>query len=240
MITLTPTDLQLVVRRIPRDVRELMQREPLFLAGGFIREAISGGKVQDLDMFGISKEDLGIIAHRLWSVRVATEAAARRHETKYAYSVFSPPRAPVQFIHAWCYSDPKKLIEELDFTVCQAVVWYNRVSAAWESMASEGFYPDLAARRLVYTFPQRVEAAGGSLMRVRKFLARGYNIQAHSLAGVVARLVGGVQDHRLGGFLVGGLTIEQARHAVLKSLLHEVDPLLVIDAVEPRDEEEEE
>lgn len=236
---LTTTDLQLVVRRIPRDVRDLMMREPLFLAGGFIRECISGGKVQDIDMFGISKEDLGIIAHHLYLSRMQAGETPKRHETKCAYSVFSPPRVPVQFIHAWCYDDPNKLIDELDFTVCQAAVWYSRESKGWRSIISDGFYPDLAARRLVYTFPKRVEAAGGSLMRVRKFLARGWNIQAHSLAGVVARLVGGIDETRLGGLMSEGRTIEQARHAALKGLLHEVDPLLVIDAVEPRDEEEE-
>ena len=34
------------------------------------------------------------------------------------------------------------------------------------------FYPDLAARRLVYTAPVRDEEAGGSLLRVRKFIER--------------------------------------------------------------------
>lgn len=239
MISLSATDLQLVVRRIPIDVRKLMQRERLFLAGGFIRESIAGNKVHDLDIFGVSQQALKVSAQELYTKRLGVEASTRWHETKYAFSVFCQPRSPVQFIHAWCYDDVEKLIEELDFTVCQAAVWYNRTGGEWESMASEGFYPDLAARRLVYTFPNRIEAAGGSLMRVRKFMARGYNIQAHSLAGVVARLVCGIDEGRLGGLLGCGYSIEQARHIVLKSLLHEVDPLLVVDAVEPRDEGEE-
>ena len=38
------------------------------------------------------------------------------------------------------------------------------------------FYPDLAARRLVYTSPLRNEDAGGSILRVLKFYQRGYRI----------------------------------------------------------------
>ena len=85
----------------------------------------------------------------------------------------------MQFIHRWKYDEPTKLLEELDFTVCQAAVWWANDS--WQSLCSTSFYPDLAARRLVYTFPQREEESGGSMMRVRKFLGRPVN--ALSLVG---------------------------------------------------------
>lgn len=234
MRPLTTTDLNLVTRRLPKDLRELMKGQVLFVAGGFIRECISGGAVQDIDVFGVSQDQLQAAAESLAFNR---GAAARLHATQYAYSVFCPPRAPVQFIHKWCYCNPDQLLEELDFTVCQACIWW--ANGEWQSLCADDFYSDLAARRLVYTFPKRIEAAGGSLMRVRKFLARGWNIQVHSLAGVVARLIGGIKEERLGGLLGEGKTLEQARHTVLKALLHEVDPLLVVDAVEPRDEVEE-
>lgn len=239
---LTPGDLAMVVRRLPADLRKLMRQRVLFVAGGFIREVISGGTVHDIDMFGESKDALESAMEELKVMRSPNRVEATSFETKFAYTLLCPPRAPVQFIHKWTYTDPKRLIAELDFTVCQAVVWHEgdaeEGKGNWASGCSQMFYPDLAARRLRYTFPVRAEAAGGSLMRVRKFLSRGYNIQADSLAGVVARLVGGIKAEKLGGLMHEGRTEEQATHLVLKALLHEVDPLLVIDAVEPREEED--
>lgn len=234
MTPMQQVDLDMVVRRLPADVKALMREHPLFLAGGFIREVISGAAVQDIDLFGPSKPALDDASIMLLIKR--THPSAHRHETQYAYTVLTPPRVPVQFIFKWSYDNAEQLLKELDFTVCQAVVWHGE--SGWQSLCAPTFYSDLAARRLVYTFPVRAEAAGGSLMRVRKFLARGYNIQVHSLAGVVARLIGGIDANRIGGPLGEGRTLEEARHLALKGLLHEVDPLVVVDSVEPKDDEE--
>ena len=40
---LSTTDLQFVVTRIPKDVRDYMRSSPIWIEGGFIRETISGG-----------------------------------------------------------------------------------------------------------------------------------------------------------------------------------------------------
>lgn len=234
MRQLATTDLNMVLRRLPSDVRKLMRQDRIFLAGGFIREVIAGHSVNDIDLFASSEEQLADLASGLYRVRIE-HPGVRLHSTKFAHTVICSGKMPVQFISKWLYTDPEKLLSELDFTICQAVVWYE--GDEYKSLCADDFYGDLAARRLVYTFPERAEAAGGSLMRVRKFLARGYNIQVHSLAGVVARLVGGVDEGRLNGLLSEGKSREQARHIVLKSLLHEVDPLLIIDGSEPREEE---
>ena len=98
---------------------------------------------------------------------------------------------------------------------------------------SNGFYPDLAAHRLVYTFPKREEAVGGSILRVRKFLQRGYNIQAWSLAGVISRLLIAVEKDSI--LAKNG---EQGLTKVITGLLREVDPLVVVDGVEAVDEHE--
>lgn len=65
-------------------------------------------------------------------------------------------------------------------------------------------------------------------MRVRKFLGRGYNIQATSLGAVVSRVVSKVTN-------IDSLT-EHRRGEVIAGLLHEVDPLLVVDGLEPVNE----
>lgn len=225
MNTLTKTDLQFIVRRIPADLRELMTEMPITLAGGYIRETIAGGTVKDIDLFGPSRDILNAAATVLESKR----PGSRKFATSNAITLLSPPRMPVQFITRWVFDAPEPLVASLDFTVCQAAIWYERTTGEWRSMAAEDFYPDLAARRLVYTFPNREEEAGGSMLRVRKFLQRGYNIQPTSLAGVIARLTDKVRDN--------GMTRDEGSRAlVIAGLLYEVDPLSVIDGLEPVEE----
>ena len=222
---LTNTDLQFVVARTPKDVREAMKILPLFLGGGFIRETIGGGEVKDIDMFGTSKEALNVIAATISEKREGYSFA-----TDNAITLLSPPRLPLQFITRWCYDDPVKVAESFDFTVCQAVIWYDQRKVRWQSAISEHFYADLAARRLVYTYPVREEEAGGSLMRVIKFARRGYNIQAPSIAGVVTRLIGAVDFTKA--------TTEFKIAEVLTGLLREVDPMVAIDGIDLVDEHE--
>jgi hypothetical protein len=221
MKTLSPTDLNYVLRHVPRDVRELMKNHGHFLAGGFIRETIAGGKISDIDLLGPSKEVL-----RSSAAFLATARAVKAHFTDNAITIVAAPRAPVQFITRWLYNEAQPLVESFDFTVCQAVIWWE--NRGWASMTADDFYPDLAARRLVYTFPVREEDAGGSMMRVRKFLQRGYTIQADSLGGVIARLANKVrwsESHT-----------ERDVAKIITGLLREVDPLTIVDGVEPIDE----
>jgi hypothetical protein len=76
-----------------------------------------------------------------------------------------------------------------------------------------------------------LEDAGGSMLRVRKFLQRGYSIQSVSLAGVISRLVGklDLQNKSYG---------EKEIARIITGLLREVDPLTVVDGVELVDEHE--
>jgi len=212
---LLQSDTDYVVAKLPADIREMMHAQPLFLGGGFIREAISRGRINDIDLFGRSKDFLSTCAYRLKDSR----GGGRLHETENAITLFNGTRMPVQFITRWTYQEPQKVAESFDFTVCQAVIWYG--NGGWDSYTHQNFYPDLAAKRLVYTFPIRHEEPGGSMLRVRKFLQRGYNIQVNSLAGVVARLARAVDFEKARD--------EEAVHQVVSGLLRDVDPLVTID-----------
>lgn len=232
MHALSGTDLNFVLRRVPRDVRYLVKEKQLFLADGFIRAIIAGESPSDIDLFGASVASL-----KLDAINLAIARSGKIHETDNALTVLTPgKRLPIQFITKWLYppGSQEKLLAEFDFTIAQAVIWYD--NSGWHSAIGEGFYRDLAAKRLVYTFPARTEAAGGSLLRARKFLMRGYNIQAEALAGVISRLVSGVNEDRLSALMVEGKTTEQARAQVMSGLLREVDPLIVIDGVDIADE----
>jgi hypothetical protein len=267
MQTLTQSDLNFVLMRCPRDIVKLLKANPgkLFLAGGFIRSTISGDKVSDIDLFGTSKDDLTRIAKDL-----TLERKGRYFATDNAITVLSPPRIPVQFITRWTFPfgeseksggwSAERLIQSFDFTVCQAVIWAEKklipdvdlnnihpeaVHKGHEvikfySLTSDSFYPDLAARRLVYTFPQREEEAGGSFMRVIKFIKKGYNVQAPTLAGVTARILSKLTIETFNNSIIDqeGKINERWAAKVITGLLRQVDPLTIIDGVDLVDEHE--
>lgn len=218
-------DLQFVVARIPKDIREAMKDAQLAIGGGFIRETIAGQKPNDVDLFGG-----GVEVMRLSAKLLAEKREARLFESDNAITIITANRLPVQFITRWLFDHPAAVMPSFDFTVCQAVVWFDKKADAWQSAIAHDFYRDLAARRLTYTHPERNEDAGGSLLRVRKFLQRGYTIQPGSLAGVVARLARAVEWDRIGD--------EAHATRVLTGLLREVDPLLVVDGMDVVDEHE--
>ena len=226
-------DLNFVASRIPRDIREIMKERGLFLAGGFIRSTVAGERPSDIDLFGPTKERLENCA-----LILTTDRKGRFHASDNAFTVLSPPRMPVQFIHRWLYEfnqeGAERLIAEFDFTIAQAMIW--RDEHGWKSLISDRFYADLAARRLVYTFPQRAEDAGGSLLRVRKFLSKGYNIQAPSLGGVVARISMAVRWNDL--YESDGQTVEWMAAKVITGLIREVDPMAIVDGIDTIDEHE--
>lgn len=225
MHTLRPMDLNFVCSRIPKDIRKLMmENSRLSIAGGFIRSTISGEKPSDIDMFGESKDFLKSVAYQF-----AVSRKGRVHETENALTILAPPRIPVQFITRWLFQNPESVVASFDFTVCQAAIWYD--SGKWHSAVSEDFYPDLAAHRLVYTFPVREESAGGSMMRVKKFLMRGFTIQAPALAGVISRIVEAVDIKRTSDHGVSVLK-------VVTGILREVDPLVIVDGIDFIDEHE--
>jgi hypothetical protein len=226
---LSPTDLRFVVSRIPRDVRQLMEKWDLSLGGGFIRELISGGEVKDIDLFGSDKAKLRAALEELRHSREALKGdRCRIHQSDNADTLFTQGKMPVQVIHRWTYDAHAKVAESFDFTVCSAVLWLNSGNGAeWTSCIHMDFYRDLAAKRLVSTHPVRNEDAGGSMLRIIKFVKRGYNIQMPSLGGVIARLT---MDARFDSSIMSD---ETGRTKVLTGLLREVDPLIAVDGIEP-------
>lgn len=222
MNELLKNDLTRSVARIPTPLTRLLKTNDLFLGGGFIRSIVTGERISDYDVFGSSKAQLESMASQL-----VAEQKGTLHESRNALTVRFGLKPPVQFILRWLYDDPQILLDGFDFTVCQAVLWFDKPTQKWSSLVSPRFYPDLAAKRLVYTDPVREEAPGGSLLRIRKFLSRGYNIQVLSLAGVLSRVFMAVRDKT---------GVEPS--TVIAGILREVDPLIVSDDLTSEDIQE--
>ncbi len=218
-------DLHRIVLHLPSDLIRQTKLEPTtIVAGGFIRDLISGEKIRDIDVFGAIKEKLSMVATNLKVGR-----NGRLHYTNNAITLLSPSRMPIQFITRWLYLSSADILASFDFTVCQVLVRWNNLDSKWIGECSETFYSDLASRRLRYTNPVREEEAGGSMLRVIKFVEKGYHISPESLGKVIGRLVSKVDFERLenGRTDVG---------SVITGLLREVDPLKIVDGVELRDD----
>lgn len=233
MQTLSKKDVHHVISRLPKDIASMLRDDPrLCIGGGIIRALIGQEKPSDIDVFGPSQEVLQATAKKLSDGRVAKGEQARIHTTDNAVTVFNGVRLPVQFITRWTFTEMANVVQSFDFTVCQAVIFFDPTDKEFKSLCSDDFYPDLAARRLVYTSPVRHEDAGGSLLRVIKYVRRGYSIQVASLGAVAARLYSGIRPES------AAIHDEGERAKILTGLLRQVDPLLVIDGIDIGDEDE--
>lgn len=226
-MNLYPEDVQRIVTSLPKDVVKLLKKAngKIFLAGGFIRAKVAGEAPNDIDLWGADKDTLSSEATLL-----AAQRGVRCMSTRNAHTILAHGRAPVQFIERWLFDDPVFCAESFDFTIASAAIWYE--GGEWRSYCHDRFYRDLASKSLVYMNPVRNEDAGGSFMRLQKFISKGYHISPGNLAKVTARLLQGI---KYGSSFYERDEDWQAR--VLLSLFREVDPLSIVDGIELEDEQ---
>jgi len=234
VIRLQKDDLLRCVKRLDPRLRGRLQAQgpKLFVAGGYVRDCVTGEDPQDVDVMCTdavtSREEAYWLGHQVLgesSIFSLQPENVRESQNAFTITGLEPP---VQFIHRWTFAEPGDAVDSFDFTVAKAAFWWD--GAKWASYCDKAFYPDLAARRLVYTSPERVEEVGGSLLRVVKFCRRGYRISPEDLGAVCARLVCGVD--------AGVINSERDMARCLTDLLREVDPLLDLDGVMSDESEE--
>lgn len=236
MQALNPYDLQWCVRLLPHNLRALMKKEEITVGGGYIRSCIFREKVNDIDLFTPfrnQREYTGALDIELTDqddeeayVRQLAEklkvGMGRVIETENALTV-TGNKYPIQFITRWVYDHPVEVLPSFDFTICQAVFWWDHYCDKWLSACSNDFYADLAAKRLIYTIPDREEDAGGSILRVLKYYQKGFRITIPSLANVIGRIAAGVRYTSEMVDSSAGLNTPYFTK-IVKGLLREVDP----------------
>ena len=225
-------DLNWCIRRLPYAVRSILKKEPVIVAGGYIRACILNESINDIDLFVSDKE-----MARKYALKLVQRDEKRLIVTDNAITV-KGMKHPVQFITRWVYNKPEDILSSFDFTICQATFWWEGNKEAediptapknvhpgkWCSIVSDSFYQDLSAKRLVYTEPIREEEAGGSMLRVLKYYQHGYRITIDSFAGVIARLAGGVTFNAKDMIDRDGILDVPYFKKIIRGLLHEVDP----------------
>lgn len=184
------------IEKLPIKVRRLIEEngEGIILAGGYIRAIIQREEIKDIDLFVKGK-----ITARIFAQQMAVDKydIFDYIETDNAITVKNLS-IPVQFVYNRIYANPLDIIKSFDFTVCQAMIWYDQESSLWLSQCSDSFYPDLEAKRITYLSPIRDEDAGGSMLRVLKYYKKGYTIPLNSLGAVLSRLFISVQKRNDG------------------------------------------
>lgn len=190
-----------------------------FIAGGFIRGVVAKEELSDIDLFVPSEQAGRQLAFELRE----QGAGGRQVQTDNAITLYGGP-LPIQIITRWTFEKPEDLIDSFDFTICQSAIWWDQVyekdKGKWSSMVGDRFYRDLAAKRLVYTSPDRKEDAGGSMLRVLKYYRRGYTIPLSDMGKVIARLYKGINPEKC------NMTDQEQVGMVIAGLLREVDPLI--------------
>jgi len=216
MAQLNERDTQFCVARLNPQLRHLMQTSlggVTVVAGGFVRSVISGETVNDIDVFVANDTATSVIVDLLKLDKFSLSISPN------AKTLIKDNRTPIQIITRWMFGDSEKhrelrsqdnaarslsaammlqeVIQSFDFTVCQAGIVC--VENKWIGICADAFYADLCAKRLVYTKPDRDEDAGGSMLRMLKYTARGYRPTLPSIAAISARLFMGKNDVKLHG-----------------------------------------
>jgi hypothetical protein len=145
-------------------------RHLFYLAGGAVTSVFSGRKINDLDLFFRTEEDLKALQKIIEGE--GKERIYAEFVTKNAVS-YRIKKELVQLVRC-TFAQPRDMLGTFDFTICMAS--YNpRHHAENDFIFDPLFMPDLAARVLRYN-PGPYPIA--SLWRMKKFLLRGFNLPA--------------------------------------------------------------
>lgn len=207
-VELDPQDTIRCITALPGSVERILSRWSVCIAGGFVRSVITGEEPNDIDMFPLGTLDTtGVVA----DLKVDRYEQAAR--TENAITMVRQGRTPIQIVTRWPGKTVDRVLEGFDLTVAAAAVAMK--DGVLVGRCHPRFYQDTAARRLVYTRPDRAEAEpGGTLLRLFKYARRGFNASPETLAEVVCRVV-----------QKAGLVSAEDAEMVLRRELREVDPL---------------
>lgn len=198
MDNLVPDDLERVVDYLPaRLAKAVVHRDfegQVFVAGGYVRAVVAGERPSDVDVFTQGEETSKALARKLggkfasWGYKEAEakldlDPEAGPFVTEFATSGVLD-KLLVQIIHRWTFEEPEDILQHFDFTVTQAVVWYQ--GGEWRSACTPRFYPDVASKRIHYVQSRRTALESvGTLHRLMKYVRKGYNASPETVTALV-------------------------------------------------------
>jgi len=140
------------------------------IAGGACTSVFSDMPVKDLDVYfqNINDYNQSVVS----ALGLMTTEEKKKHlHTDCAFS-FRKDGVKVQFIKKIFANNPKEVMSNFDFTVCECV--YS--PGLREFTMGENFLADLCGRRLVYNIHAKYPIA--SLWRTNKYIKKGFTLAA--------------------------------------------------------------
>ncbi len=179
-------DLNYCLRLLPWQLSYLLGEFPgSIVAGGFIRSVVSSEPISDIDVWTPNAEMAKAMAEKL-SHQAFSQTDTKLISTANAITVVGL-EWPVQFVHKWTFDSAEAVLDHFDFTIARACLWHDKVKA-WCGECDDRFYPDLAAKRLVYCDSTPIDGCGGSMLRLLKFYRKGYRAPLETIATLIERV----------------------------------------------------
>lgn len=175
-------------RYLPKCVRDALIAFPndLILAGGFLRTVSCGERpYSDHDLFlteSGKKFESHVVSFLGQQVPLG-EPAPTWHVTPRAVTA-RINGVVVQLVLGWNPKDPMDLIRQFDLTTSKAALWYAESNKhAIRGVCSQSFLRDISQRAIVYEIGADPVS---SIIRITKFLRRGFTISSRALADYIA------------------------------------------------------
>lgn len=168
----------------------------LALAGGFIRDSINGTRASDIDLFvlaeeraakGIAVDLFGGLATDITDNAVKMDVALRHATESNGIGVGQRPiEMKLSIVYRWPKQTPRDLIDGFDFTCCKAAIWIGD-GGRLESLAAQNFVCDARNKLLTFAPGEQIrDSAAASLLRLERFVQRGYKADAHEMLKICA------------------------------------------------------
>lgn len=193
--------LDLAVTHLPDDVRQAMQTMGCraVLAGGYIRSLgtqafpnhpIRGfveSQPKDIDIFVPDHEAMSDLVTLLAQTRecegYSPYLGFRALAGAVTFDALPGEVAAVQVIGEWAFETPDQVIENFDFLVSAAAVWWD--GSGWVGVAQDHWFFDLRRGRAHYN-PLAPNPAG-TLLRLPRYLGLGYKLEPEELTLIAGR-----------------------------------------------------
>jgi hypothetical protein len=195
----TPLDEDVVTKAVaslPDSLRTALRKNPLFhrtvfIAGGFMAciagDGFLNSSCTDIDCWTTNDRVSDDLSLELVKIHgdpvVVTDNAAT-----FSLSEYSGHVDAIQVITKNHFDSPQIVMDNFDFSICSAAIW--RDGEVWRGLAHKDWLSDVMNKRLRYTQTRHDfgDMAHSSLIRSYKWTARGFEIDAFSLATILTML----------------------------------------------------
>lgn len=156
----------------------------MVLAGGYIRDTLLGVTPKDVDIFG-TKATCQDVATALTPGDIDTPMVIRKNSLTLEIGTRT-----YQFIHKFKFSGPEQLLDQFDYSIARAGIWYDRSGKKWTGTCWNSWEEDALAKRLLF-LDKTPELE--SIVRLLSFTRRGYSVDSLSLSRILTSALASIK-----------------------------------------------